>query len=148
MAMAVTTVKDHYNNVTKINEKEFKKWLRALRSGQYNQAIGELQDYAGYCCLGVACKVLIKPKLIEYKSIQNGYTKVETQFMEGAMPNEQKYAPAWLSTLPEDFNQRCKGEKGDSVSLTQLNDTDRYTFEEIADILDAIYIKGVLEAVV
>ena len=32
-------------------------WLKALRSGEYQQARGKLYDGTGYCCLGVLCKV-------------------------------------------------------------------------------------------
>lgn len=34
-----------------------KKWLAALRSGEFPQTQGHLRDHKGYCCLGVACEV-------------------------------------------------------------------------------------------
>lgn len=34
------------------------KWLQALESGDYDQCRGMLYDGTGYCCLGVANKVL------------------------------------------------------------------------------------------
>lgn len=34
-----------------------KKWLVALKSGQYKQTTGTLKDSDGYCCLGVACEI-------------------------------------------------------------------------------------------
>lgn len=38
--------------------KEFKvKWLKALRSGKYQQTKHTLHDGNGYCCLGVACNI-------------------------------------------------------------------------------------------
>ena len=38
--------------------KAFKiKWLKALRSGDYLQSTHFLQTDAGYCCLGVACRI-------------------------------------------------------------------------------------------
>lgn len=33
------------------------KWIAALRSGEFKQTRGYLKDDAGYCCLGVLCKV-------------------------------------------------------------------------------------------
>lgn len=35
------------------------KWLKALRSGDYKQTVGELHSSAsdGYCCLGVLCDI-------------------------------------------------------------------------------------------
>lgn len=35
-----------------------KKWVEALRSGEYRQGEGYLQDHEGkFCCLGVACEI-------------------------------------------------------------------------------------------
>jgi hypothetical protein len=34
-----------------------KKWIDALRSGEYPQARGALTDGEGFCCLGVLCKI-------------------------------------------------------------------------------------------
>ncbi len=33
------------------------KWLKALRSGEYEQTIEVLHDNTGYCCLGVLCDI-------------------------------------------------------------------------------------------
>lgn len=33
------------------------KWVKALRSGKYRRAKGQLQSGRGYCCLGVLCRV-------------------------------------------------------------------------------------------
>lgn len=42
----------------------FKKaWVKALRSGKYEQGVGELKGPQGkYCCLGVACQIDKKAK--------------------------------------------------------------------------------------
>lgn len=34
------------------------KWVKALRSGKFEQTDGTLKDKDGYCCLGVACHLL------------------------------------------------------------------------------------------
>lgn len=36
-----------------------KKWVAALRSGEYEQATGQLRRGGRFCCLGVACEVFI-----------------------------------------------------------------------------------------
>jgi hypothetical protein len=41
------------------------KWVKALRSGKYRQTAGKLQDYKGYCCLGVLCEVA--PEKLRHK---------------------------------------------------------------------------------
>jgi hypothetical protein len=33
------------------------KWIEALRSGKYEQAVGALRQGDGYCCLGVLCDI-------------------------------------------------------------------------------------------
>lgn len=34
------------------------KWVKALRSGRYRQAMGFLELRGSYCCLGVLCRVM------------------------------------------------------------------------------------------
>lgn len=44
-------------------------WVKALRSGEYKQAKGVLQnDRGGYCCLGVLCDVAEKEGIKTYKT--------------------------------------------------------------------------------
>lgn len=38
-------------------------WLKALESGEYKKGKGSLKSNNQYCCLGVACEVLIKAGL-------------------------------------------------------------------------------------
>lgn len=35
-----------------------RKWVKALRSGRYNQIQGTLRNSEGHCCMGVACQVV------------------------------------------------------------------------------------------
>lgn len=39
-------------------------WLQALESGQYKQGILALQEGDNYCCLGVACDLAVKARVI------------------------------------------------------------------------------------
>ena len=41
-----------------MDKKLKKKWVKALRSGQYQQTHGQLRTEEGYCCLGVLCDVM------------------------------------------------------------------------------------------
>ena len=43
--------------MSKMDPKAKKKWLKALRSGDYCQTQGTLVDETGYCCLGVLAEV-------------------------------------------------------------------------------------------
>lgn len=38
-----------------MNKEFIKKWIAALRSGEYKQTISCLHDANGFCCYGVAC---------------------------------------------------------------------------------------------
>ncbi len=111
-------------------------WVKALRSGEYDQTQEHLQDAHGYCCLGVACKIFIPKVKLE----------MADDYMDGGDPTDQKHAPAWLKKIDSDFIART------GMSLMALNDdgvdTDEngkepLTFDEIADLLEAVYLLGV-----
>lgn len=110
-----------------IDKAQFDKWIKALRSGEYKQTIQALQDKNGYCCLGVACKILIKtPDMHEDSLI-------------GDFPYQQKHAPEWLKCINSNFEFKT------GINLTDLNDIEHFTFDEIADLLEAVYIHQVLK---
>jgi hypothetical protein len=108
-----------------INKEELRVWIAALRSGKYSQTRGRLQNENGYCCLGVACKVLIP---IEKQILSS------TGFLVGGMPKHQQDAPEWLNQIDDDVKQK-KGQ-----SLTELNDYNKFTFSQIADLLEKYYL--------
>jgi hypothetical protein len=124
----------------KLNKKQFKQWMEALRSGKFEQTNAVLQDNVGYCCLGVACKILIDPKKL-YKEDGKIY---------GGLPNQHYNAPKWLQEIDEDFKERTKdindyyGNSG-SKFITNLNDDLKLSFEEIADVLEAVYLHKAID---
>ena len=110
-----------------INQDQLRIWIAALRSGQYQQTNGSLNNDQGYCCLGVACKVLIPAdKLV----LNNG------GFIYGAYPDEQPEAPQWLKNINDDFMIHGKHFR----SLANLNDSKTFTFAQIADELEKTYL--------
>lgn len=121
----------------KINKKQFHKWIVALRSGEYKQTKNRLQDKKGYCCLGVACKVLIPENKQELYNVN--------KFLDGHIPSDQKYAPKWLNGINSDFNDKVLNNKyGYGKLLTELNDDENMSFNEIADCLELVYIHKIL----
>ena len=46
--------------VTPKQKEHLRKWVEALRSGDYKQAEGALSRGDSYCCLGVACDIYRK----------------------------------------------------------------------------------------
>lgn len=109
---------------------EFKTWIEALRSGKYKQTQGRLERDNKFCCLGVACEVLIP----EEKKLRNIYNE-----LHGQLTLHQINAQNWLQRIDEDFYNKTRNK------LTNLNDWQDFTFNEIADLLEAVYLLKVLE---
>lgn len=109
-----------------------KVWTAALRSGKYEQT-REVMRYSGpdgnkFCCLGVLADVLTDGKYWEseeYKSyVCNGDESLHHSIA----------ARAHLSTSVGSFNDSSKNI---DTSLAALNDDDRLSFEDIADIIES-----------
>jgi hypothetical protein len=113
----------------KINKRQFKKWIAALDSGEYEQGQYHLQSIYGYCCLGVGCKVTIPAKRLVLDTRGN---------ISGSMPSEQPLAPPWLKKITKDFYKKT----GRNIDV--LNDDDGFTFPEIATLLELVYIHKML----
>lgn len=94
-------------------------WLAALRSGNYKQTIERLQDrdFGGYCCLGVLCDVFDP----------SGWDGVTYRF-NGKGGNNQK--------LPDAMLYRIGMSDDAQEHLMELNDSNGYSFKEIADYIE------------
>lgn len=110
-----------------MNKKQAQKWIDALRSGEYKQGKGTLQNKLGYCCLGVLCKISIP---LEKQDLLRGY-------LYGGVPRHQSNALQWI----RDVNFDMADKAGNSFS--RLNDIEDATFDEIADMIQLYYIEGV-----
>lgn len=149
--MKVKTVKSSHEYRAKLPPKDFKKWMRALRSGKYDQGRGLLQDaHGGFCCLGVACEILISKEDID-RDMDRNYTG-DKQRMTGAIPADQEKAPNWLKFIDDDFQTRQElvtplemMEKDDLVAIPTMNDSMEMDFNSIADVLELVYVHGILE---
>lgn len=116
----------------KPSKSNIKKWCKALRSGKYKQTKRFLQDNNGFCCLGVACDIFINKKEQVLKSNKTLY---------GYVPENQKASPKWLKDIEDEFANIT------NISLVSLNDSSELnmSFDEIADVLEAVYIHEVLD---
>jgi hypothetical protein len=106
-----------------------KKVLKALRSGKYAQTQERLQDVHGYCCLGVMCAVFEK---------ETGRTLKRTilidddiERIEGEDLDAQDGVRRWVGLSDSE------GGSTSNPSLVQLNDSEGYTFLEIADFIES-----------
>lgn len=101
------------------------KWVKALRSGKYKQGKHFLRRGDEYCCLGVLCEItktsrrMRYGKLYEYK----GNAIVIPHSVRGRVGMNTLYG-----RLPR---ARKAGE-----DLAQLNDSGKYSFKQIARIIE------------
>jgi hypothetical protein len=115
------------------------KWVQALRSGEYRQGRGVLCDiYDGkrrFCCLGVLCEVAI-----------NSGLKIETKEKEkyGALVMNYARSHIFLPESVRNFTEMHSingeiflEEYGGKVSLADLNDHKNFSFESIANVIEA-----------
>jgi hypothetical protein len=120
-----------------INPEVKRKWVAALRSGEYRQGEGALHnlDTDGnhrFCCLGVLTDLAIKDGVVEDWALGN---KANLQ-CEGQVAYLPEPVAIWAVGDPLlalcDFHVEVAGEHN---TLAGCND-DGYTFEQIADIIE------------
>jgi hypothetical protein len=130
------------------NKKDrMQKWADALRSGDYKQTRDTLQDKKGYCCLGVACEVFI-PKSKQKLKKHEGYAE-NKEMLCGSTPEGQENSPKWLQKINREVGEKLGSYKTRTgttavASLVHLNDVRKYSFDEIADIIELIYVHEAL----
>lgn len=102
-----------------------KKWVEALRSGEYKQGRGQLCDMKGrFCCLGVACDLSgVGSWVAEPDNDRRDYCTASGVPVETFMPQE---VMAWLG-IAEEAEHR----------LVRANDNQAQSFSEIADLIEA-----------
>lgn len=127
---------------TPINQSQFKKWIKALRSGEYKQTTGRLQSGDSYCCLGIlveACET--EPSRDEDGGLAGG-------FPASALGHKEP----WVLGINNDLKKRTAIGHADyfdpwpeGVKVYHLNDSMELSFDEIADCLEMVYVHGALE---
>lgn len=106
-----------------MNKKIMQRWVRALRSGKYKQATGQLKkEGVGHCCLGVLCEVLKQPYA--------GYDLVLPVRVQ-----QESEMNSLDGTLPKTYKNKIVEMK---QSLTEFNDGG-LTFKQIALIIERNY---------
>ena len=112
-----------------------KEWVKALRSGKYEQGTGKLINQGAYCCLGVACEIQGLPKYGGKGFLDPSCSREEFDIIEFDidLPDLAMEALGFCSRDPMLFVP----EEGGHYSLADLNDDLKYTFEQIADLIEA-----------
>ena len=113
-----------------------KKWLCALRYGNYEQTKGRLRNDDGFCCLGVLCD-LIDPKL--WKKVGTRQEKLdeknEVMFIDEKL--DYSYDSCGTGHLPQKLREEIGLSSDVQEVASERNDTGD-SFEEIADWLEEI----------
>lgn len=129
----------------KMNPEVKKLWLEALRSGEYKQGGGWLHNTVGgdrYCCLGVLCALAMKHEAPGVTCIADG---AQVRYGEKGAKMSAHYPPdvvmLWAGLEHDKTNDPrvCailpKGST--EIQLSFLNDDYNFTFEQIADLIEA-----------
>lgn len=118
-------------------KRKIKIWIEELRSGKWKKGTGTMQRDDRFCCLGVACKLFIPEDKLRF---------TEKGAIAGSLPDAQPGAPGWLRQINrETFLQVSKNlsSLNDAVSIPEAGYAS-LNFDEIADILQLIYIEEAL----
>lgn len=125
-----------------VNEENFRKWLDALRSGNYRQGRHVLEKPAHgdeptqYCCLGVACRVAMENGVeLEVKETT---TSVEFDSHSGQLPGK---VLRWLGVSNYSLLVQTS-QDGVHVPVSIIND-DGECFANIADLLEQTYLTNI-----
>lgn len=128
-----------------------KKWVEALRSGEYVQTQNKLKARVdsgpdapvGFCCLGVACEMYAKETgLGKWMEEEDGTFVFVSDGEEVKFSSQNEFLPLpvmkWLGISENDggFKDTLPtGEFEGFCSLVSLNDHN-FTFEQIADAIE------------
>lgn len=108
---------------SKMDTKIKKKWLKALRSGRYEQGQGQLKTPSDkFCCLGVLCDIL-DPDYWDSADYFVADGVLPEKFLEKADFNDGEPYEEHYTRDPEATQDQ----------LITLNDVDQKSFKEIAD---------------
>lgn len=124
-----------------MDKKIKRRWIRALRSGKYEQCKGYLHlEGDGFCCLGVLCDVLKKDLKIGWCSKDDGSCTIDGDNLL-LPPDVRKLAELKeddpiIEKLDDKIIEDIRFMQIESriPTLSKLNDAG-YTFKEIADII-------------
>lgn len=120
-----------------VNEENMRKWVAALRSGNYKQGRGDLRkrpiNESGFvfCCLGVLCDISGLGEWDGTCYLVNGDP------YEGDLPVP---VAEWLGLVPVGSDKYGTDVELEDSTAINLNDNYGYTFEQIADAIERTYL--------
>lgn len=121
------------------------KWVELLRSGKYRQTHEVLATAKGTmrCCLGVACDPAVTPGMevgVKTALFNERRRTVMTFGGEAAVLPVAAMEALGVVVSNPDVRRNEEDPDAEALSLAGLNDTERWTFEEIAEAVERDYI--------
>lgn len=113
-----------------------KKWLDALRSGEYKQTRGMLRrceedtGQIGFCCLGVLCDLVQKEGIGRWEE-NSAWFVVRDAESRGLVPGPVMALVGW-----NQFNGELGVTEVRQTKLIHMNDDEKATFDQIADFIE------------
>lgn len=108
--------------LTKAQIANREQWVAALRSGEYKQGYGQLNNHGKYCCMGVACQTLDAER-------NTGWTDSDGYPPESVA---DRLGLKWDGAIAD-----IGGGVGDDVgAFAMLNDGQGQSFAAIADLIE------------
>ncbi len=123
-----------------MKEEISKKWVAALRGGEYKQGTGALRRTDNsFCCLGVLCDLYMKDTNQELweEPVCRGHPKYYMYGKTGDLPDMVRgwagirYSTPHLPRSVAPFNDGLT-----YTSLIAVNDRLNYSFDQIADLVE------------
>ncbi len=136
--------------MAKMNEEVKKKWVAALRSGEYKQITKRLkQEFpeggCGYCCLGVLTDLFAKEQGKPFKEVITYFQKTG-HWNEGSYTAIHDYLPVKVAEWAELNNEKISRiypqgidpviAEGLNNTCSKVNDHGEKTFNEIAAMIE------------
>lgn len=127
-----------------------RRWVDALRSGEYEQAKNYLSTSDGYCCLGVLCEIAVQDGVV-FKDHEAYFSEEEPQndYSAEELP---RAVIAWAGLEDTEFSENPLSDVAypvnsplihrptgrENAHLSELNDDMDYDFNAIADVIERI----------
>lgn len=108
-----------------------RRWVEALRSGEYKQGQGALKCEGQFCCLGVLCDLHAKETSTGWVDYIDNVYNSEYFDQESVLPDQ---VMEWAG-IHESDPVITTGEYSSSC-ITHYNDEERYDFTQLADLIE------------
>lgn len=111
-----------------------KKWVEALRSGEYQQGTKFLCKDGKYCCLGVLCDLAVKEGIVKFDDM----VEPEVRYFGGNCDVLPQAVQSWvgLKNALGAYDTYFAFGTIMQDSLASLNDVEMLKFNEIADFIE------------